>query len=191
MATGTPFDAGLAALTAARADLLADVGRLDPVQVRFAPGPGRWSIAQVIEHLVLAEELTLRGLRSPRPAADRGLAVAATLRLALVKAVLRSRVLRVRTPARGLDPEGTATLDSLERRWAEAAAGLEGFLRDLPPARRAERLCRHAAAGWLTPGQMLDFLVLHLRHHHRQVRAIQGARGFPRRPESRGSVKGG
>ncbi len=111
MPTGIPFDDGLAGLGAARADVLAEVRPLDPVQVRFAPGPGRWSIAQVVEHLVLVDEAALRGLSLPR---------------------------------------------------------------------RGERLFRHSVAGWLSLHQMLDFLAFHLRHHHRQVRSIRRAAGFPR-----------
>lgn len=181
MPAGTPWEDGLAALGRARTDLLADVRPLDPVQVRFAPSPGRWSIAQVVEHLTLAEELALRGLRSPHPVADRGSAALASLRLALVKGVLGSRVVRVDAPSRALLPTGTAALDALERRWLEAGAGIEAFLRDLPPARRGERLFRHPVAGWLSLGQMLDFLAFHVRHHRRQVRAIRGSAGFPRR----------
>lgn len=180
MATGTPFDDGLSALGRARVDLLAGVRPLDPVQLRFTPGPGRWSIAQVVEHLVLAEELTLRGLVSPRPVANRGLAVVASLRYAVVKGILGSGLARVRAPSRALHPEGVAGLDALERRWVEAGAGLEAFLRDLPPPRRGERLFRHPAAGWLSLHQMLDFLAFHVRHHHRQVRSIRRAAGFPR-----------
>lgn len=180
MATGTPFDAGLGALGTARADVLAEVRTLDPVQVRFAPGPGRWSIAQVVEHLVLAEEATVRGLHSPRPVPDRGLAAVATLRFAMVKAALGSRLVKVRAPSRALHPEGVATLDALERRWLEAGAGLEAFLRDLPPPRRGERLFRHPVTGWLSLHQMLDFLAFHVRHHLRQVRSIRRAAGFPR-----------
>lgn len=180
MRTGSPFDGGVAALASARADLLADVSGLDPVQVRFTPGPGQWCIAQVVEHLVLAEELALRGLLTPRPVADRGAAVVATLRLALVKAVLGSRLFRIRAPSRALLPEGVASLDALERRWLEAGAGIGAFLSDLPPARRDERLFRHPVAGWLSLAEMLDFLAFHVRHHHRQVRALRRAAGFPR-----------
>jgi hypothetical protein len=180
MTTGTPFDDGLGALGTARADVLAEVRPLDPVQVRFAPGPGRWSIAQVVEHLVLAEEAALRGLQSPRPVPDRGLAAAATLRLAVVKRVLASRLVKARAPSRALLPEGVATVDALERRWLEAGAGHEAFLRDLPPPRRGERLFRHPVSGWLSLHQMLDFLGFHVRHHQRQVRAIRRAAGFPR-----------
>jgi hypothetical protein len=177
---GTPFAAGLAALDAARAELMAAVRPLDPVQLRFAPAPGRWCVAQVVEHLVLAEELTLRGLLHPRPVANRGPAAVATLRFAALKLVLRSRLVRARAPSRALLPEGTASLDTLERRWLEAGAGIAGFLHDLPPARRGERLFRHPVSGWLSLAQMLDFLGFHIRHHHRQVRAIRQDPGFPR-----------
>lgn len=180
MQRGVHFDEALTALGAARADVLADVHPLDPVQVRFAPGPGRWSIAQVVEHLVLTEELTLQSLRSPRPVADRGMAAAATVRLALLKAVLGSRLVKVEAPSRALLPEGTATLDALERRWLEAGAAIEAFLRDLPVTRRGERLFRHPATGWLSLGQMLDFLSFHARHHRRQIGRIRRTPGFPR-----------
>ena len=179
MIEATSFGPGLAAVAAARAGVLATVRTLDPVQLRFAPAPGSWSIAQVVEHLTLAEELTAKGLRNPRPVERRGSRLAASLRLRILKAIFGKPFVRVRAPSRALLPEGSASLDALERRWSEAAADIEAFLRDLPAARERERLFRHPVTGWLTLREMLEFHHAHIGHHARQIARIRRSPGFP------------
>ena len=51
--TGDP----VAALTAARAQTLAALGPLAQAQLDFSPGPRRWSVGEVADHLLLAEGL--------------------------------------------------------------------------------------------------------------------------------------
>lgn len=179
MIDATPFGPKLAAVTAARANVLATVRALDPVQLRHVPTPGNWSIAQVVEHLTLAEELTAKGLRNPRPVERRGSRIAATVRLRIVRLLFGKPFVRARVPSRALLPEGSASLDALERRWLEAAADIEAFLRDLPAERHQERLFRNPVTGWLTLGQMLDFHLSHIGHHARQISRIQRSPGFP------------
>lgn len=174
-----PFGPKLAAVTAARANVLATVRALDPVQLRHVPAPGSWSIAQVVEHLTLAEELTAKGLRNPRPVERRGSRLVASLRLQVLKLIFGRPFIRVRVPSRALLPEGSASLDALERRWLEAAADIEAFLRDLPAERQQERLFRNPVTGWLTLGQMLEFHRSHIGHHTRQIARIQRSPGFP------------
>ena len=179
MTDAMPFGPGLTAVTAARANVLATVRALDPVQLRHVPAPGSWSIAQVVEHLTLAEELTAKGLRNPRPVERRGSRLAASLRLRILRLVFGKPFVRVGVPSRALLPEGSASLDALERRWLEAAADIEAFLRDLPAERQQERLFRHPVTGWLTLGQMLEFHLAHIGHHARQIARIRRAPGFP------------
>lgn len=179
MIEAIPFGPGLAAVTGARANVLATVRALDPVQLRHVPAPGSWSIAQVVEHLTLAEELTAKALRNPRPVERRGSRIAASVRLRIITLFFGKPFVRARVPSRALLPEGSASLDALERRWLEAAADIEAFLRDLPAERRQERLFRHPVTGWLTLGQMLQFHLAHIGHHARQIARIQRAPGFP------------
>lgn len=175
----TSFGPKLAAVTAARANVLATVRALDPVQLRHVPAPGSWSIAQVVEHLTLAEELTAKGLRNPKVVERRGSRLAAGLRLRILKLLFGKPFVRARVPSRALLPEGSASLDVLERRWLEAAADIEAFLRDLPAERQQERLFRHPVTGWLTLGQMLEFHHSHIGHHARQITRIRRSPGFP------------
>jgi uncharacterized damage-inducible protein DinB len=179
MIEASPFGPGLASVTAARANLLATVRALDPVQVRHVPAPGSWSIAQVVEHLTLAEELTAKSLRNPRPVERRGSGLLASLRLQVIRLLFGKPFVRARVPARALLPEGSASLDALEHRWLEAAADIEAFLRDLPAERQHERLFRHPVTGWLTLRQMLQFHLAHIGHHARQIARIMRSPGFP------------
>ena len=55
----------LQAFIAARGALLDEMGELDPDLLVAKPLAGKWSILEIIEHLVLAERAVFRGLPDP------------------------------------------------------------------------------------------------------------------------------
>jgi hypothetical protein len=48
--------------TAARTALLGEVRGLSEAQLGFRPGPGRWSIGEILDHLCLAERAMIRSI---------------------------------------------------------------------------------------------------------------------------------
>ncbi|HXE57970.1 MAG TPA: DinB family protein [Gemmatimonadales bacterium] len=162
-------------LEARRRVLLARVRALTPGQRTFRPAPDRWSVLDVVEHLVLVDEAASGAVRgpaggAPRPAAGR-------LRYLGLLAVLRSPI-RVRVPTRAVLPSGGADLAGLEARWVEARAALAEWLEGLGPEMVRRPVFRHPVVGWLTVRQTLGFLGAHQAHHEAQVRRIERAPGF-------------
>lgn len=149
-----------------------------PAQLAFQPAPGAWSLAQLMQHLVLVEEGTLMFLekKAPRPAASR------TLRDRLKWAVF-SRVspmpVRVKTPTDLVVPRAEATVESLVQRWDAARARLTEYLERVDDAAMPLIVFKHAIGGPLPILETLDFLGLHLRHHEHQIRRIRAAHGWP------------
>jgi uncharacterized damage-inducible protein DinB len=174
-------DPGLArhlnALDDRRADLLAAVRAATPAQRAFHPGGIAWSMVDVVEHLVLAEEGALLSLtKGPRP----GTRVTVRSRVAAVLVRLYlSAGFRARVPASRIMPQGGVTLEALERRWATVRAALRDRLAGMQGADLRAPKFRHPVAGWLPPASGFAFLVTHLTHHRRQVDRIRRAPGFP------------
>lgn len=146
-------------------------------QRAFKPSPEAWSILQVVEHLVLAEEVFLQMLRKDDSASlkksvrDRLMARGVSLFFRLG--------LRAKIPVKAVDPKGEASLDELEKRWAKARGGIKETI-DALPAERAERpVVRHPLAGPMTPLELYVFLEKHIQHHMKQIERIGQAEGFP------------
>jgi hypothetical protein len=134
--------------------------------------PGKWTPAQIVEHLALAVEMsaaTFVARRAKEPMARRGTA-------------LREKVGKVFTFGLGWFPPGrkapppTTPAPRVEARAAEAhfraaLAAWEALERDLLPARRHNLFVKHPRLGDLTLEEWARFHVVHARHHARQIRA--------------------
>ena len=142
--------------------------------LRWKPGAESWSLTEVIEHLVIAEERGLRGLERERPA-DLGSRFAAGLKLRIL--MLASPLpIRVKAPSKGLLPTGSVELPALAARWGEARCRLAGVLDAIPPGGEGERRWKHPIAGWLDTEEWVRFIYAHIDHHRAQIRRIRSAR---------------
>jgi hypothetical protein len=160
------------AIESQRWSLLEVLGDLAAEDLERKPTPASWSIAEVVEHLVIAEELTLKALeRGPRPGDKRGSAAVARAKLLLTGIAFRLP-LRLKVPAERLRPTGTAKFPELAARWGEVRGRLAGMLESADGKPDARGL-RHPILGWLTIRQWIDFVEMHTRHHLAQVRRLR------------------
>lgn len=167
----------LVVLDEVRGSFLAPIRSATDVQRSFRPTPDTWSMLDVTEHLVLAEEKSLLGmLKGPPPGT--WVTPVARVRMAMVLLVMKSD-LRVKVPVARVLPTGNATLAELETRWMEVRRELESFLSSITEAEDRAARFRHPIGGWVTVGKGVTFYAAHIRHHARQVRRLQQASGFP------------
>jgi len=167
----------LATLDQAREAFLAPIRSASDQQRSFRPAPGAWSMLDVTEHLVLAEEKSLLGMLKGPPAGTT-ITPLARVRMAMVLVVMRTDI-RVKVPVARVLPSGSVALAELETRWVDARRGLEQFLATLTLAEARAARFRHPIGGWVTVGTGVTFYTAHIRHHARQVRRIRRAAGFP------------
>jgi len=160
-----------------RDELIAAVQGLSESQMRFKPGPDRWSVADTLEHLAKSEDMVqrrvLHGLaNSPAPPADHDRAKVDELMLTRIP--LRTR--KVEAPA-SVRPEGACTsAESLERFLASRA-------QSIATAEAAPGLREHA---WDSPfGTKLDayqwllFNASHSERHTQQILELKSEADFP------------
>jgi hypothetical protein len=149
-----------------------------PAQLQFRPGPGAWSLAELMQHLVLVEESTLEFLRSkpPRPASTRTLAH--RLRWAMF-ATVAPRSIRVRVPVAAVKPVGDVPVDALVVRWEAAREQLGAYLDGITISQLPMVVMKHPIGGPLPVIETLEFIRLHLVHHGHQIRRIRSASGWP------------
>jgi DinB superfamily len=171
-----------------RQELLRRVADLGEEDFNRSPGPGGWSVAQVITHLTLAEEGSLSYVRkktldpSRLPAAG----LASRLRRVALTLALRSP-LRFRAPARVNPDSAPVALGPARERWDAVRTGWGEFLEALPAPLLDRAILRHPLVGLLGAEDALAFLHEHLAHHARQIESI-GRRVAGGVPPARGRL---
>jgi hypothetical protein len=134
--------------------------------------PGKWTSAQIVEHLALALEMsaaTFAARRAKEPMARR-------------RTTLREMVGKVFTFGLGWFPPGRKAPEratpaprvdgrAAEAHFRAAVAAWEAVERELLPVRRHDLFVKHPRLGDLTLEEWARFHVVHARHHARQIRA--------------------
>lgn len=165
------------------ADLRREVGPLAYLQLGWRPPEGGWSIAQVIEHLIITDESYLEPIERlvERPAAA---PTYETWRASLVGGLLvRSQMpdstRKVKTPTRwrpGPEPRAHGLEDYIRVREKLIELMVRADGHDLRRSRLhspATRLIR------LNLGDAFMTLVVHTQRHLAQIARIKGHAGFP------------
>lgn len=172
-----------------RERLLDSIGHISEEQLRRKPDPQSWSILEVVEHLVLAEQL------APHPSYNGPVPRSGRKSFELVSYVLNNDVI-VGVPDSRMEPGGGATYAALCRTWSAARKRLEQALEDVTEDTLNRPLTHHAVAGALTPVDLLRLIDMHVDHHQRQIDRIReelqlGEGGSPFRvPRSPLTVQG-
>lgn len=168
MTTTTDLLARLDRIDGVRRALLADAEAL-PTPLRDAhPIPGKWSVLEILEHLVLAEEAVLGQFR--RPAGAPGRSVRDRVMYRVVMFVLRFGI-PVRVPSRAMVPGGGMELTELRERWDRNFEALRRAVVDMTGDVPGQPVAHHPVAGPMTARQSLAMLDVHIRRHARQVRS--------------------
>jgi DinB family protein len=152
---------------------------LSDAQWNFKPGPDRWSVAQVMEHIALAEDY-LRGLvvdnvlKAPA-APGRDLKKIDEMVLAMIPD--RSQKFQAPEPLKPTNHFGTPA-DTLKH-FLESRAKTEALLKDTPDLRE------HAIDSPM--GQKLDayewilFIAAHSDRHTKQIKEVEADPNFPKK----------
>ena len=200
----------LAALSAARAQTLAALAPLSQAQLDFSPRPGRWSIGEVADHLLLAEglyrdeierlvalaragrrpylkrsfdDINVAPLHLPTP-----LLSWLQLPLSVMTSVMPEQVRSFVTefpvlPTRNPDratPRHGRPGAELRAALARSLADTRGLVEANKDLDFARMISEHPLTGASDVPQILRFLSLHERRHQGQMERVRSDPRFPR-----------
>jgi hypothetical protein len=158
--------------------LLQRLATYTDAQHAFQPGASSWSLADVVQHLILVEERLVENGRAQAGRRPPWVRLRTRLRERMVLAAL-GRDVRIRAPVPEVVPQAHVPLAALGPRWEAARADLMTYLAEVPAPRWARAAFRHPRIGWVTAMGGLRFLEAHCDHHIRQIERILAADGFP------------
>ena len=169
---------GLQYLQQTRDGVTAAVKGLSEAQLKFKPGPDRWSVAEVLEHITLVEDsifqnVTEKVMKAPAGAPDRDTAKID----ALILAALPDRSNKRQAPPQFV-PTGRWTQEETLDHFLKSRAKTIAFLESTPDLRA------HVVDSPL--GQPMDayewllFMAGHSERHTKQILEVKADPNFPK-----------
>lgn len=158
---------------------------LSEAQWRFKPAPDRWSIAEILEHMVIVQERVLARMRdelaqAPAPEADRDSQAID----AIIFEKIPDRSMKAKAPA-VLDPAGLWTVANTLERLSRNYERLTAFLESTPELR--EHVLDSPPLRFLTNGaydsmdgyQWVITVAAHDQRHLNQILEVKEDSNYP------------
>jgi len=161
----------IGALDRIRRALLDEVEALAPEVVEAKPRPEKWSILEIVEHLVIAEREILGGLPDASQLSGKRRSVKNRVLYAVVMTVLRYPI-PVKVPSRGMVPKGESSLAELRSQWDENHRWLTSCVTSLDEEGLCQAVFVHPVAGPMTVMQAVRMDQIHVERHTRQIGKI-------------------
>ena len=152
--------------------LLDEMEALDPAMLTAKPIPGKWSMIEIIEHLVLAERAVFKGLPDPSRLVATRRGLGNRVRYLLVLFILTSGI-PVRTPSPAMVPRSGRGLAELRRVWDESQRWLRSCIAHLGPEAGQKAVFEHPIAGPVTVSQAVRMGQIHVDGHVSQIRRLR------------------
>ncbi|CAA9269692.1 MAG: hypothetical protein AVDCRST_MAG56-2981 [uncultured Cytophagales bacterium] len=159
-------------MEASRLRILQLTQSLTEPEAHVSPGPGEWSVVQVVEHMVTIDQMVLKFVQKQLAREDlRPAGMRTWMRAMLVTMALRYRK-KIKAPARLPQPAGTRSLAEWRNEWEASRRQWRETLEPVPEKLRHKEVFKHPLAGYFTLGQTLDFITEHTLHHVPQVKRL-------------------
>lgn len=132
------------------------------------PGENEWNIAEVVQHLCLAEEHVIKDL-------TRGLATGPAkvgfFKKLIPMRIISWRLVRVKAP-KAVTPKDTPAMDELMRNYDQVRVNLKQLCADHGGARLKEIRFKHPFLGDIDGAAAVSMIAFHEERHYKQIRDI-------------------
>ena len=172
------FEKTFKALQLQRENLLTSIKKISPEAYSQSPSPGKWSISQILTHLLTSERVSLSYMKKKslgvEKLKDSGLVEAIRLWVMII-----SQRIPVKYKAPNVLVQNTPEalpLDELIQQWDLVRGELVSFLTSIEEKNVRKIIYKHPIAGRLDARQAMVFFQEHIIHHTPQINRILKAR---------------
>lgn len=160
-------------LEAQRQTLINQLSTL-PTEKLHTSTSGKWSIAQVLTHLVTSEKLSVGYMYKKSLGID--MLPNSGIKQSILSFVLKiSQRIPLKYKAPKIVEENTPQeleLPELIRQWDEVRSSLKGLLERIDSQHSKRLIFKHPVAGKLNAAQAVDFMYEHVNHHLPQIKHL-------------------
>jgi hypothetical protein len=172
-------DRGVKYLEQTRDAIVADTKGLTNAQWKWKPAPDRWSVAETLEHITLAEDLffqmiTEKVMKGPAGATDRDVSKVD----AGILAMIPDRSHKAQAPPE-LVPTGKWTPEEALDHFLKSRAKMIEFMKTTPDLR--EHVADSELGKPLDAYQWMLFDSAHSERHDKQIKEVEATAGFPKK----------
>lgn len=154
-----------------RSQILNRVKDLPEQKFTTAP-PGKWSIAQILMHLLASERLSVAYMTKKSLGIDslKNSGLKQSLLSVLLKISQRIPALKFKAPKVVVENTPAAlSLEALISEWDKSRANLKQLLESIPERHLRKLIYKHPIAGMLNVRQAVKFMYEHVHHHSPQI----------------------
>jgi len=158
-----------------RKTLLRKVSLLNEGEFNSKPADGKWSVAEILTHLLTSERLSLLYMRKKYKGVDQvgNSGLVEYLKMTFLKFSQRVAFFKYKAPKviRENTPD-TMTYSNLVAAWDKSRLDLKKFLESIPAENVRKKIYKHPIVGRLDAAQGVEFLSEHFRHHLPQINRL-------------------
>lgn len=165
---------------AAIKNLSATVDQFSETQLTFKISQQTWSILEVFEHLVLADEITRFGVMKgiEKKSVLKKKTLYTSFKSFLVNIILRLNI-KIKAPTSRIIPTSQVNLKDLKEKIEISKLLWNQLLESYPNELLDFSVFKHPIAGPITLLHTLRFLPEHVNHHIHQIEKISRSDSFP------------
>lgn len=161
-----------------RGALLDELALLSDDTLSTKPIDDRWSILEIVEHMVLAERQVLGGLSDSVESSEKSRSLRSRLIYPAVMFVLWRRI-PVKVPSRRMLPKGESSLQELRREWDRNLEWLRAHVEAMRLGDHRRAYFSHPVVGPIDTAQAVKMARLHFDTHRSQIRSLQDSYAEP------------
>jgi len=154
--------------------LLKDVSALSSVTYHYRPADNKWSISQILTHLLTSERLSLNYMKKKSLGVNdlEETGILENIKFLLLK--ISQRIpMRYQAPRQVVEQTpAPLSYGDLVRQWEAVRLELFQFLEQIKEENIRKKIYKHPRVGMLDANHALQFLGEHLHHHKPQIQAI-------------------
>jgi uncharacterized damage-inducible protein DinB len=140
----------------------------------YTPGNGKWSIAQILTHLMIAEQISVRYMQKKSLGIKtlNNSGVIDNVKFSLLK-ISQRLPLKYKAPKVLIEntPE-PLNIDELKKQWETSRIELSNFLQTIDKKDIRKKIYKHAILGRLDVVHALKFFEEHGIHHRPQIQRL-------------------
>jgi len=158
-----------------RREVFDQINSLSFEELNRKPSSGKWSISEIISHLIVAEQLSVnyikKKIQGVEQVEDTGLWE--EIKMIILKASQRIEGLKFQAPRYILENTTVhSEVNQLMTEWNRTREDLQQVLEKIQDKHLKRKIYKHARMGYLNVGHALQFFREHVIHHRPQIRRL-------------------
>ena len=156
-----------------RYELFEELEKINNQKLNLKPNPDKWSIIQVMHHLIKSEQLSVIYIK--RKISNKSLLENSNIKSKINAFALKwglNLPLKFKAPTNVSDVPDLDTFENVKLKWDKVRNSFSSIINDTSTEVLTKNIFRHPIAGRMNMIGTIEFFDSHFKHHHKQIKAL-------------------